>query len=246
MDRCTCAPTSAPRIVTPPPTFGIGADTLVPTTEKPTYLPTSGSTPTVSSDITGPPTLPLQVTAPVEAVAFVCPPPGLVGCTSPDPSNPEDECDAEGAPCDAVPGAFCCRDSCQRLYCTAKTAPAADDTTGEPRRRLRRLAKTPPPQPTYLPTQSPVTPVPIPATSVPTYVPTICTESTPFPTTPAPVANAKPVPSVPPTAVPIVPLFPTASSTCPPCPEEVVTPRPTPQPVTPFPTTEFPTTQVRI
>ncbi|EJK68076.1 hypothetical protein THAOC_10784, partial [Thalassiosira oceanica] len=74
---------------TPRPTFAIEIDTLV---------PTSGSTPTVSTDATAPPTLSLQTVAPIEAVALVCPPPDLVGCTSPDPSNPVDECDAEGAP----------------------------------------------------------------------------------------------------------------------------------------------------
>lgn len=210
VDRCTCAPTSAPRItVTPRPTIIFELDTLVPT-----FGSTPGSTPTVSAEVTGPPTLTLQT----EAVAFTCPPPDFVGCTSTDPSNPVDECDAEGAPCDAIPGAFCCRDTC-RLYCTEKEAPAESV-----RRRLGTEATTPP-EPTYAPTLPPVTPVPTP---VPTYTPTICLD------TPAPVVNVKPDRSVSPTL--------SSNSNCPPCPGEISTPRPTPQPVTPFPTTQFPVT----
>ena len=48
-----------------------------------------------------------------------CPSPDF--CTAPDPSNPVDECPTVGKPCGSS-GEFCCRDSCQRNYCTAKGA----------------------------------------------------------------------------------------------------------------------------
>jgi hypothetical protein len=49
-----------------------------------------------------------------------CPEPDFVGCTAPDPFNPEDECPTVGEPCDTGNGEYCCLDACPRNFCTAK------------------------------------------------------------------------------------------------------------------------------
>ena len=50
-----------------------------------------------------------------------CPSGDLVGCTSPDPLKPIDECSTVGEEClNANEGEFCCLDGCTRKYCTAK------------------------------------------------------------------------------------------------------------------------------
>ncbi|KAL3766501.1 hypothetical protein ACHAW5_001170 [Stephanodiscus triporus] len=68
---------------------------------------------------TSPPaTMPPPPTPPM----FNCPPASLVGCTAPDPSNPQDECPVVGEPCEGDSGEFCCPDECPRNYCTAKEA----------------------------------------------------------------------------------------------------------------------------
>ncbi|EJK66395.1 hypothetical protein THAOC_12693 [Thalassiosira oceanica] len=53
--------------------------------------------------------------------SFNCPAASFVGCTAPDPDNPENECSVEGAKCNnGNDREFCCSDNCLRLYCTEK------------------------------------------------------------------------------------------------------------------------------
>ena len=52
---------------------------------------------------------------------FNCPPASFVGCTAPNPDDPQDECTTVGQMCEnGLEGEYCCQDGCPRNYCTAK------------------------------------------------------------------------------------------------------------------------------
>eukprot|EP00571_Detonula_confervacea_P017477 CAMPEP_0172303458 /NCGR_PEP_ID=MMETSP1058-20130122/4995_1 /TAXON_ID=83371 /ORGANISM="Detonula confervacea, Strain CCMP 353" /LENGTH=173 /DNA_ID=CAMNT_0013014279 /DNA_START=53 /DNA_END=574 /DNA_ORIENTATION=+ len=87
----------------------------------PTRRPVANVTPKPISTPT-PPAPPTTPTPPAPPT-FNCPLASFVGCTAPDPANPEDECPTVGEPCESGNvGEFCCRDACPRNYCTAKEA----------------------------------------------------------------------------------------------------------------------------
>mmetsp|Transcript_2136 Transcript_2136/g.5089 ORF Transcript_2136/g.5089 Transcript_2136/m.5089 type:complete len:234 (+) Transcript_2136:65-766(+) len=115
-------PTPTPPVSTPIPTFGSsgGAGPDNPSPEDPAPTP---PTPVVAS--TPFPTYADEPSDPVPSPpsSFNCPAASFVGCTAPDPNNPEDECSAEGAQCNnGNEREFCCSDNCPRLYCTEKEA----------------------------------------------------------------------------------------------------------------------------
>lgn len=121
-DRPTRRPTPLTNRPTPRP-IQI-EETSTPTYGSFTYLPTSGDDAFAGliDDAIGPDS------------TFNCPPASFVGCTTPNPNNPVNECPTVGQPCkDGNPGEYCCRDGCPRNYCTAKEFMGDDEfITPEP------------------------------------------------------------------------------------------------------------------
>lgn len=86
-------------------------------TPNPTRRPVANVTPRPTPN----PTRGISTPTPPAPPTFNCPDADFVGCTAPDPTDPQDECPTVGEPCTSGNvGEFCCRDACPRNYCTAK------------------------------------------------------------------------------------------------------------------------------
>ena len=128
-----------PRLTDEPTDIEIGVSvenfSIKEDTPLPTFMPTENE---IDSETPLPMNKPteIEIDAVEEGVAFRCPPPEAIGCTSPDPLAVTDECSIVGSLCPTRIefGEYCCPDECGRNFCTAKPArraaiTAVDDYT---------------------------------------------------------------------------------------------------------------------